>query len=262
MKRFPKQFSDLLTKEHRQYANSTKRAPYPVFGQQGGYLHFDAIRLTKATAIVKLFERVFKDKLNYVARDLPTDFKTMRDMYGKSIAPLPWHSSSAYCHMLDQSCVESPNYAPGANGPTPCSTAFLDTVEEIGLIECMTSDSYQEWLFNVIGEDPSSFDPVEPAVQISRYQPGDSIGLHNDFCRGTVKKPAWFLDIHMSFAVNVLHQYMLFGHDRLNHQVDLTGLGSIGVYKLPLWHQVTPLIPEYPDREAYRWLIILDAWYK
>lgn len=264
--KFTAEFIDLLSDEHKHLAerpfDSNSDSEGTLFANGYGYKHFNPFSTETCLGIVKVLEESFLGTLNTIRHPLPNSPADMRKFKKKDVAPIGWKSSSAYYAPEDE-YVKSCLTVADANSCMPCSEAFATAMKETNLYKCFTSDSYWNWLSNVLGESLDLFDlQRDHGVQVSRYVAGDGIGLHNDYY-GTKKKASPFYDIHCSFATNVASQLMFFGHDYLDQQVDLSGIGSIGIYRLPLWHEVSPLIPEKGYEEtANRWLIISDLWYK
>lgn len=260
---FPTEFADLLNDENKAIALGDMHPEYEssLFKNGYGYKHFNPFSQEACIQIIEALQEHFLGKLNPICHEMPTDPKYMKKAKDKDFAPIPWTSHSAYYAPEDE-WVDNTFYVEDAGSCMPCSEAFARAMQSTGLYDCFTSETYWNWLAATLGESLDLFDmDRDHGVQVSRYAPGDSIGLHNDYY-GTKKRMSPFYDIHCSFAHNVAHQYMLFGDKRLDKQVDLTGIGSIGIYRLPLWHQVTPLIPKDESMDAYRWLIISDLWYK
>lgn len=261
---FPKlDFYELLNDEQKRLVDTPLdlASAKPTFSENG-YLHYNPFSERGAMMLVELLEANFKDLLNPINIDLPSKPRDMKFMKDNNYAPVAWKSHSAYFH--PEGWVKNSKYPhiKNANAPRPCSNSFADMILKSGLYSCFTSDVYWRWLSHTLREPLSLFDwDRGNAIQISRYTQGDNCGLHNDYF-GNKTKSCSYYDVHFSFAHNVLHQYMIFGTKALDGCAELMAPCNVGIYKLPIWHQVTPLIPDDPTQDAYRWLIISDLWYK
>lgn len=142
-------------------------------------------------------------------------------------------------------------------------TAFLsrrtarayERAEALGILTMMRSETFATFAEAVTGL------PLvrPPGLQIICYEHGDYVGPHNDYhpeedplCRG-------YVDIHLTFSNNAVeHQFLVYERGRhLSQIVDVNLRGGISIYKLPFWHQVTPLVGKPgQEREARRWLLL------
>jgi hypothetical protein len=142
-------------------------------------------------------------------------------------------------------------------------TAFLsrrtarayESAEALGILTMMRSESFATFAETVTG-----LRLVRPAgLQIICYEHGDYVGPHNDHhpeedpsCRG-------YVDVHLTFSNDAVeHQFLVYERNRhLSQIVDCNLKGGISIYKLPFWHQVTPLVGK-PGQEpqARRWLLL------
>lgn len=95
-------------------------------------------------------------------------------------------------------------------------------------------------------------------IQLGAYRHGSYVGPHNDYY-GTARKPEYFIDVHFSFNNKyVKHMYLMYQlGDLMSGMTELHTKGGIGVYRLPMWHQSTPLqgVKGREDK-AKRWLIM------
>lgn len=256
MNKLPEQFADILNDAGREWL--TRKRPIDLFRDTDQSIELCVIRPDACALILKLLEEHIRPHLSTIIRDMPTSPRAMKKYKEDNTAPIPWHSQSSFVNYdLPENLKDAPSY--GDVGPD-ATHLFLKAVEETGIRRLFQSSSYAEWWCNITGSSLDQFDAFGNTLQLSRYYPGDSIGLHNDYY-GTKKKPQWLVNTHFSFAVNAI-QTMLYGAERLDRVVDLSRSGHVGIYKLPAWHQVTPLIAQDPEQEAYRWLCIVDCWYK
>lgn len=253
--KLPNEFCDILTKTASKWLTN-KATPFDA--GVGGYRKVEnAIRLDICNLIMSKLEAEVKPYLNPVNHVVPTNPQAMYWHKKQGLPPLSWRSSTLFCNYADPAAtyVDAPHLSTTQEG--------YDAFESTGIPQLFRSESWHEWVLNVLGEDESNFQPPNLNIQTSRYVTGDNIGLHNDYY-GTKNKPAWFIDSHISFVNQwVKQQFMLFGHESIDQVTDLTNMGSIGLYKLPLWHSVTPLVAKRGhEQDAYRWLLILDRYYK
>lgn len=253
--KLPIEFADVLTPTAAKWL---RKRGTKFSSEEGGYKKIDnAIRLEYCAEIMRLLETRMKPYLNPVNYATPTDPKSMHWHKKIGMPPLSWRSSTLFCNYDDPAGTYE------GSPELSCPQDGYDTFEGTGIPQLFRSDSWHEWMLNVLGEDESSFLPANNNIQTSRYVSGDNIGLHNDYY-GTKVRPAWFIDAHISFVNQwVKQQFMLFGHSSIDQVTDVAKMGSVGLYKLPMWHAVTPLVAKRGhEEEAYRWLLILDRYYR
>ena len=257
MSKIPTQFADILTPEAKAFLTTRNSSVFEPGA--GGYAKINAITPHYSTLFFNTINDVVGPHLRNVLHKMPNSPKKMHDYkFLWDSAPIPWQSHTCYMDFADikGNREELPDLS-------PLKSIAYTQVKESGLFDIFQSESWFEWFHNFIGADADQFEDQNKSIQFSKYTQGDNIGLHNDYY-GTTKKVKWFLDVHISFVNKwVDHQYMLFGKDTLNNEVSVAANGSIGIYRLPLWHFVTPLIGKVGhENEAARWLIILDRYYK
>jgi hypothetical protein len=97
-------------------------------------------------------------------------------------------------------------------------------------------------------------------VQATLYEHGDYVGPHNDHHPEEAHLRDGYVDVHLSFVNASVGSQLLIcesadGH--LNVPFDATCNGSIAVYRLPFWHQATPMQGKRRrERDARRWLLM------
>lgn len=126
---------------------------------------------------------------------------------------------------------------------------------KIGLIEMLRSQTLLE-----VAQELTGLRLVwPPSVQIICYSCGDYVGPHNDHHPERDPELCGYVDFHVMFSnAAVKHQYLIYQNgNHLSTLVDVNVNGGISVYRLPFWHQVTPLVAK-PGSEniARRWLLL------
>jgi len=146
-------------------------------------------------------------------------------------------------------------------------TAFLDwsrrkknapsyaTAEKIGLIEMMKSESFAKFAESITG-----LDLLRPAAcQVVCYEHGDYQSAHVDYYPEKDPTCIGCVDVHVMMSNDaVKHQFMMYEKNHhFNHIVEVNLPAGISVYRLPFWHQVTPLVGKKGrEHEARRWLLL------
>jgi hypothetical protein len=183
---------------------------------------------------VRLLDRHLYDLLSVESTPIdPNSLASMKENYGESL-PKVMHFKTAYLNE---------------------GSAQHVAAEKAGFLEMLRSESFTALAQALTGYRLSS----PPDLQILCYEHGDYVGPHNDHfpeedpqCRG-------YIDVHVTLSNSaVARQYLIYENNRhLSKVVDVNLEGSISIYKLPFWHQVTPLAGK-PGREAEarRWLLV------
>ena len=142
-------------------------------------------------------------------------------------------------------------------------TAFLSkksarsyvAADKVGLLRTLRSESFGRFAEMVTGLQLAK----PPSLQIFCYEHGDYVGPHNDHYPEQDPDGRGYIDVHVMLSNSaVSHQYLIYekgGH--FSQVVDVNLESGISIYRLPFWHQVTPLIGK-PGREneARRWLLL------
>lgn len=126
---------------------------------------------------------------------------------------------------------------------------------DIGLTEMMTSAS-----FHAFAQALSGFRlQRKNGTQVLCYQAWDYTGPHNDHHPQDAEARHGYVDVHLTFCTDAVQQQLMIyereGH--LDQVQDVVSVGGLNCYRLPFWHQVTPLVPQ-PDRvrDARRWVLL------
>lgn len=236
MRRFP-DFAELLTPIGRRAMDgrvpkfnsmlASKKTPFALLT--------GLIDREKAQACVRLLDRHLYDLLSVESTPIdPRSVTSVKKNYGESLPKVMRFKTAFLSKRSAKSYVAA---------------------EKAGFLEMLRSESFTAFAQALTGYRLSS----PPNLQILCYEHGDYVGPHNDHfpeedpqCRG-------YIDVHVTLSNRaVAHQYLIYEKNRhLSQMVDVNLEGSISIYKLPFWHQVTPLAGK-PGREAEarRWLLI------
>jgi hypothetical protein len=128
--------------------------------------------------------------------------------------------------------------------------------EEIGAIALLRSQSLRRFGEALTGRR------LKPGAgcQILCYGPGDYMGPHHDHHPDIPDARGGYLDIHIGLsAPAVRRQTLLLSRDgHLSDMVELARPGLVTAYRLPFWHQVTPLEPRRgaDPATAMRWVLL------
>ncbi len=119
----------------------------------------------------------------------------------------------------------------------------------LGLLRMLYSDSFLGLAQAVSGH---SLGRKRLHCSLFCYEPGDYVGPHTDATSESV------IALNLSLPnLAVAHQWLLHeGPDGFNEMVDVGSTVSIQVLKLPVWHQITPLVAKpNAGTTARRWLV-------
>ncbi len=244
MKRFPKEFSSLLTREGRRVLDGKHPTLSGVLAT--GTTRFVGsealIDATKARALASLLDASLGERM------FPMELAIPRKA--------TWGMKVAYKERLPKS--------------VRVQTAMLDDekspargrAEEIGLIAMLRSKS-----FHAFAEALSGY-PLRRqwGLQTLCYRPGDYSGPHNDHHPDEPLGCDGYTDLHLTFCTEgVGHQFLVYekeGH--LSEIQSIATRGGVTCYRLPFWHYTTPLVAQQ-GREGHgrRWVLLgtfLDRW--
>ena len=138
------------------------------------------------------------------------------------------------------------------------SRAFR-AAEDLGLMAMLRSASFHAFVEALAGR---RLDPI-CGQQLLCYGAGDYAGPHTDHLPENPRARGGYVDVHLTFShPDVAHHYLV--HARGGHFseiVDVNTAGGITAYRLPFWHYTTPLQAK-PGREktARRW-VVLGSFY-
>jgi len=119
--------------------------------------------------------------------------------------------------------------------------AALERALEVNYLQMLRSSSVVEFTHKATGLPV--FVTPDHSAQVSVYDTGDHIGPHSD-AKGQRGRVHPYIDFHLSFPNrHVQSQWLIYEADDgyLSGMIDLNVPGGIGIYRLPIWHQVTPL---------------------
>ena len=237
MKRFPEQFSDLLTPFGMRVMKGQVQAALSLFRATPRYfVNLDrVVEKKKARACAELLDK-------HLYPLLAVEQGKIRP---ESISEMKY------------------NYTESLNKTMRIKTAFFrrrtsrayEAAERIGLIQMMRSESFVRFAEVVSGLRLNR----EWEIQVSCYGHGDYVGPHNDHHPEDELTKRGFIDLHVMFTNDaVAHQYLIYeekGH--FSREVDINKQGALSVYKLPFWHYTTPLTGKRGrEQEARRWLLL------
>jgi hypothetical protein len=237
LKKFPREFSELLTPFGLQILNGQAPETCAQFGTTKAYFaNFPKlIRHSEATDCMRLLDEGLYDHLRLEQREIPPESITgMKKNYSDTLTKT-MHIRTG-CLLTKRS-------------------KMYQAADKIGLVRMMRSESFARFAEMVTGLKLER----DLNMQVSCYEPGDYAGPHNDHHPEYPAIRDGYIDFHVMFANDaVAHHYLVYaerGH--LSKIVDINIHGAISVYKLPFWHYTTPLAAK-PGREAEarRWLLL------
>lgn len=237
MKRFPKEFADLLSKEGKRIlAKGDKR--WATAFQKGDapfVLLPEMIEKEAADQCCNLLNKAMYQTLQTIKSPIPPEtISGMTENYREQL-PKTFHLKTAYFKRK--------------------SAADYQAAESIGLLEMMRSDSFAEFASTVSGYELLR----NNGRQLILYQQGDYAGPHNDHHPEYEHTKDGFLDIHVMFSNHAVAHHWLVYQEKAHFSkiVDITQQGAVAVYRLPFWHYTTPLAGKPRlEKQAKRWLLL------
>jgi hypothetical protein len=237
MKRFPKEFADLLSPAGKRILQGNAKSLQATF--QNGHSPFvllpNMIEKTVAEKCCQLLSKVMYDKLKRIESPIPSEtISAMTENYTEQL-PKTLQMKTAYFRRK--------------------SSADYQAAESIGLLELMRSDSFAQFASVVSGYELYK----DNGRQVILYEHGNYAGPHNDHHPENEYAKDGFLDIHVMFSNSTVAHHWLVYQDNAHFSkiVDITQQGAIAIYRLPFWHYTTPLVGK-PKREkqARRWVLL------
>lgn len=237
MKKFPPEFSGLLTRRGLRLLNNPDDAGAVLFNGTKRYFasYTNVIDPEKAEDCMRLMDAYLRPSLHVEQRRIPPDsISGMDENYEERLCKT-MHIKTAF---LRRSVARS-----------------YKAAERIGLLQMMKSESFVEFAEAVTGFKLAR----HWNQQVSCYEQGDYAGPHNDHHPEEEMMKDGFVDLHVMFTNRaVAHQYMVYeknGH--FSEVVDISRPTGISVYELPFWHYTTPLLAKRGrEAEARRWLLL------
>jgi hypothetical protein len=224
LRRFPAEFSALLTRKGRTLAAGTSEAR-PFFASAG------LIDQGWAAVAFDLLERDLKPALKPLARPIPPETILNQTRNYQERLPKTVRTASA-----------------ALDGRTSRAARIAS---DIGLAAMLGSQSYFAFAERAAGRTLKR----KFGRQALRYGPGDNAGPHTDHHPEEPQAKDGYFDLHLTFAGGGAKRQLLVyatgGH--FDAAVDIAVAGGITAYRLPFWHYTTPL--EGPDTAA-RWVIL------
>ncbi len=237
MRRFPKEFSELLSPKGLRLLNGDSRNGSGLFRDKNAYFanFSNLIKSDVIDACIRLMDNNLRPHLSIEQREIPPESITrMKVNYQERLAKT-MRIKTAFLRRRDARSYRA--------------------AEEIGLLEMMRSASFGRFAEALTGFQ------LEPdwSLQISCYEQGDYAGPHNDHHPENPALKKGFIDLHVMFANNaVAHHYLVY-EDRgyFSKIVNINCRGGVSVYQLPFWHYTTPLAAKRGrEAEARRWLLL------
>lgn len=237
LRRFPSDFAELLTPLGRRVLRSTVSQFRSMFKKEKTLfvLLEGMIDRDKAHDCFRLLDRHLYHLLVSESSRIPADsISSMQENYGESLQKV-FRFKTAF---LASRAARSYRAA-----------------EELGLLTMLKSDSFAQF-----GEAITGLQLVRPpSFQVICYEHGHYVGPHNDYHPEDDPDCVGFVDMHVTLCNDaVAHQFLVYEqHGHLSAIVDMNLAGGVSIYRLPFWHQVTPLVGKPGrEREARRWLLL------
>lgn len=237
MRKFPKEFSGLLTTRGLRLLSGDSRNGCGVFKDSSAYFA-NFPNLVKGELVddcIGLMDKHLYPHLGIEQRKIPPESITeMTENYEERLTKT-MHINTAFFRRKDSRSYQA--------------------ADKIGLLQLMWSESFRTFAESVTGLKLKS----NWTVQVTCYQHGDYAGPHNDHHPEDESVRNGFIDVHVMFANDaVAHHYLVYeekGH--FSKIVDINRRGGVSVYKLPFWHYTTPLAGKTGrETEARRWLLL------
>ena len=237
LKKFPTEFSQLLSPQGQRILAGSSRTDCGLFKDKSAYFaNFPELVDGKLVDdCISLMDKHLRPYLSVEQRKIPPESITgMTENYSEQLIKT-MHIHTAFFRRKDARSYQA--------------------AERIGLLRLMWSESFRSFAESLTGLK------LHPqwSIQVTCYEHGDYAGPHNDHHPEQDLTRNGFIDVHVMFANDaVAHHYLVYeekGH--LSKIVDINNRGGISVYKLPFWHYTTPLAGK-PGREseARRWLLL------
>ncbi len=237
MKKFPPEFSDLLTRRGLRLLNKPEAAGAEIFNGTRRYFatYHNVIDPEKAEDCIRLMDAHLRPRLSVEQRRIPSDsISGMNENYEERLCKT-MHIKTTFLRRSNSGSYKA--------------------AEKIGLLQMMQSES-----FVAFAEATTGFKLARDwSQQVSCYEHGDYAGPHNDHHPEEEFMKDGFVDLHVMFTNRaVAHQYMVYeknGH--FSQVVDISRPSGVSVYELPFWHYTTPLHAKRGrEAEARRWLLL------
>jgi len=234
-RKFPREFSDLLTERGLEILNSPDKSRQ----FNGGAAYFanypNLLRQREASACMRLLDEHFYDFLRIEQRKIPPESITsMKENYSDTLNKT-MHIKTA--------CLNRKG------------TRAFQAADKIGLLRMMRSESFARFAEAITGYKLDR----QLNMQVSCYEQGDYAGPHNDHHPEFPSIRDGYIDFHVMFANDAVdHHYLVYAENgHFSRIVDINVHGAISAYKLPFWHFTTPLAAKSgQESRARRWLLL------
>ena len=237
LRKFPKEFSELLSPRGSRVLSGASREDCGLFNDSRNYfVNFpNLIKSEVVDDCIGLLDKHLYPFLAIEQRGIPPESITKMKVNYEERLSKTMHIKTAFFRRRDARSYRA--------------------AERIGLLEFMNSESFVAFAESVTGFKLKR----EWSIQVTCYEHGDYAGPHNDHHPEQNSIKDGFIDVHVMFANRAVdHHYLVYeqkGH--FSKIVDINNRGGVSVYKLPFWHYTTPLAGK-PGREtdARRWLLL------
>ena len=237
MKKFPAEFSDLLTPRGLKLLHAAASNGAVNFKTTDEYFatYTDVIDRRKAEQCISLLDSYLRPVLAVEQRKIsPESITEMKENYEERLHKT-MRIKTTFLKRRDSRSYQA--------------------AEQIGLLQMMKSQS-----FIAFAEALSGFKLLPDwNRQVSCYEHGDYAGPHNDHHPELEYIRDGFIDLHVMFTNSgVDHQYLVYEQDQhFSNIVDISKPAGISIYKLPFWHYTTPLKAKRGrEANARRWLLL------
>ncbi|MDQ3917068.1 MAG: hypothetical protein M3348_01080 [Acidobacteriota bacterium] len=237
MRRFPKEFSDLLTPRGLRVLNGGVKDVCALFSGTKNYFVTlkDVVDREKAAACAEILDRSLYGWLAQERRSIPPESITgMKKNYSETLSKTMRVKTAFFLRR---------------------SARSYQAAERIGLLRMMRSASFTDFAEAVSGLRLDR----DLNLQAICYGHGDYAGPHNDHHPELESLRDGFIDFHLMFTNDaVAHHYLVYeNRGYLSRMVNLNVQSGVSIYKLPFWHYTTPLQGKPGrEREARRWLLL------
>jgi hypothetical protein len=237
MRKFPHQFSDMLTpgglsilKGEAKNSCSLFLDPERYFATFGA-----AVDTSMAEDCVRIMDAHLYEHLAVEQRRIPPESITKMRRNYQEVLSKTMHIKTAFFRRRNSRACQA--------------------AERIGLLRMMRSSTFTDFAEAVTGlKLDRNLD-----LQVSCYEHGDYVGPHNDHHPETETLRHGYVDFHVMFTNNaVSHQYLVYEEGaHFSKIVNVNIQGGVSIYKLPFWHYTTPLAGKSgQERDARRWLLL------
>lgn len=237
MRRFPADFADLLTSRGKALLGGRHPRAGALADPRTRFLALDGlIDIRQARAVALLLEKTLLPHLREMAQPIPPE--------------TIWEETRNYAEQLPKTMRQQTTHLDNAR------SAAFKVAKDIGLIDCLRSDSYRAFASALAGR------PLKRkyGLQAIAYGTGDYAGPHTDHHPEEPDAAHGYVDVHLSFSTAAVRdQYLVYaraGH--FTEMVEVTQIpGLVTAYRLPFWHYTTPLRAKpKQDGKARRWVLL------